>query len=177
MDLNSTQDIIHAFSKAQELYKAFGTGEESTNTNDQFNQMFQMMELMSNLNQSKSVPTDETANEQKTSYNPQYYDELIHTPTMRSIQSAIPYLKPEYQRNIVIFMKILELKKMLEIYSNRLVTLQSQDIGDWRKNMLLAIRPHMNEDKQQKVDLLIKLIDVRQFMDIINSNSQNQMKN
>lgn len=159
MESESTQDMFQAFAKAREIFEAMGLNDENAGTKEKISQMLQMMELMKNLSKTTEKTTEKTY---------KYYDEPIHTPAMRSIKSAIPYLEPEYQRSMGIFMKFIELKKLLEAYSSKMISMQSGEPGDWRKNMLLAVRPHMEEDKKEKIDMLVKMIDMKEMLDLMN---------
>jgi len=42
------------------------------------------------------------------------FDDRLHTPEMKILRSALPHLAPEYQRNVTVLLKMLELKVVME---------------------------------------------------------------
>lgn len=164
MDFGSTQDMLQAFAAVSEIMNDANTGES---TNDQNLNMLKMWSMMQKINEMKETKESKPRESQEQTPQIQYYDDPIHTPAMRSIKSAVVYLEPEYQKQMGIFIKLLELKKLLEAYSEKMITMQTKDEGNWRKNMLLSIRPHMDKEKQAQIDLLITFIDLKEIMGVL----------
>lgn len=88
----------------------------------------------------------------------------IHMPALDSIKAAIPYLDGRYRRYMGIFVKLIEIQRMMELYSQAAAAMCSDknETGNWRRNMLEAIKPHMDENKADLIDFLMKLIEMKE---------------
>ncbi len=177
MDGNNGFDIL----KMAELISSMKSSGDGTNAGESTQKsafdigtIIQLMELMKSQSNSEPNPgfskdsssninerTIDTENEEKKPP-PKYYDDQINTPGLLSIKAAIPYLDFEYQRKIGVLIKLLELKKLLEMYSQTAIQISSTK--DYKRGMLTAIRPHMTEDKRNKIDILLKLIDIDEIV-------------
>jgi len=173
MESEPTQDMFQAFIKAREVYETIGG--EGFNGADEIEGMLRKLQTLEKFRSADKNPErdseqnpdkNEGQNGEKT-YG--YYDDPLHTPALRSIKAAIPYLEPEYQQIMGILVKLIELKKLLDAYAGKLFFTQNKHPGDWRKNMLLAVRPHMEKDKREKIDFLLKAIDMKEMMDIMSA--------
>ena len=49
------------------------------------------------------------------------------------------------------------------MYQNMAVSIQSNG-GDWKKEMLMSIKPKVKKDNQNKIDMLIKIIEIKKIM-------------
>ncbi len=113
-----------------------------------------------------------------------YFDDPIHTDELLGIKAAIPYLSLESQRTIGVMVKLFELKSVIEMYGNvRNETLEQGKFeneitamsfkkrdGNYKKEMLNAIRPHMPKEKQAQIELIMKLLDIKELLKKINTN-------
>ena len=89
---------------------------------------------------------------------------LTDTPELRGIKAALPYLDERYQRNISIFIKLVEMQRLLEAYGRRVIDMHARQDPDWRRGMLKAIRPHMPEEKQKQIDTLLNALSMQELM-------------
>lgn len=99
------------------------------------------------------------------------FDESIHTPQMKVVKAAIPYMEPSQQKILGIFIKSLELKKVIDSYKNNENPLSSTDLSTtphWKVDMLNSIRPHCTEEKQCIVDMMARIMDIGELMKRMN---------
>ena len=97
-----------------------------------------------------------------------YFDDPIHTNSIKNLKAMIPYVDAQYQKNLAIFIKLIELQKVVEMYDSQEVSILSVGEGDgtdWRRGMLAAVRNHSSEDKQQMIDMIMSLMDIKEVMD------------
>lgn len=191
------QDMFKMFEQAMAMSKLFQSKEDASGeqvgektegdhgNTDPFKRAMDMMQFFNMMNQ--TGPKTDTPASQKTpgtsaddakprhsrakpSPTTAYFDDSIHTPALKSIKSAIPYLEYKYQKNLGIWVKLVELQKLMEMYSHQAVSMQGTEQGrDWRRGMLQAIRPHMEEEKQYQIDMLLKCLDMRDIMSMMHS--------
>jgi len=133
-------------------------------------QLIETAKLFSNLmgNNTALNPPQVTSDPPKI-YSPStiLFDETVHTPQMKVIKAAIPYMKVDHQRILGVFIKFLELKKVIDIYRNDSPPLASTSFltnPNWKIDMLASIRPHCTEEKQYMVDMMTKVIDIGELM-------------
>lgn len=100
------------------------------------------------------------------------FDETIHTPRLKVIKTAIPYLEPNYQRILGVFVKAVEFKKVIDIYKNPenpLSNMALKSKAHWKTEMLNSFKPHCSEENQYILDMMIKVMDIGELMKKINS--------
>jgi hypothetical protein len=158
METGPTQDAFQAFEQAMQLFEVFAPDTGKSDTADKMRQYLQMMELMKNM-----ADTREEADE--TDF--EYHSDILHNPAMRGIKLAVSNLGPEYRRSMKTVIGLIELRKLLEEYTLKLVFMHKNKPGDWRKNTLVSIRPFMEKEKQEKIDILINAIDLKETMALL----------
>ena len=104
-----------------------------------------------------------------------FYDDPIQSEGLKMMKAAIPFLNPAYQKQMGLLAKALELKKLLEYYQQQALVIQSKQEDNWQRGMLLAVRPHMSNDKKHKIDLLVHALDMQEI--IIKMNEVNNHDN
>lgn len=67
------------------------------------------------------------------------------------------------KENISSILKLMELKDLFDMYQNMSVSVQANG-GDWKKEMLMSIKPKVKKNNQNKIDMLIKLIEIKKIM-------------
>ncbi len=125
-----------------------------------FEKIMQMMEL---FNLFKTEEPTQNKSENLNHESKDFFDSQIHSPSIMTIKAAIPFLDYHQQRNIGIMIKVIEIQKLIEIYSSQMVT-QNKRNGEWRREMLQSIRPHIDENKRYMLDVLIKYMDIKAIM-------------
>ncbi len=189
---DNNQDIFKMFEQAMAMSNLLNSNSsnQTQNNNDNMQKMKQLMEMMQffntqtpnennktpqqkNTHQPKNEHNTENIkdsqkhqkpNEMNTQIRPIFYDEEILTPELKSIKAAIPYLDIRYQKTIGVLIKFIEIQKLMENYGYRMLNINTENNKNWRKDMLLAIRVHMTEDKKNMIDMLIKFLDMKDIM-------------
>jgi len=94
-----------------------------------------------------------------------FYDDPIQTPALKAIKAAIPYVEHPYQKPLGLYVKMIEIQKLMEMYSQTAIHMQSAATGgDWRRGMLNAIRPHMPGEKQTQIDFLLTALTLQDIL-------------
>lgn len=176
--------------QAKTLSKLFNDNDDNNNQNEkkedsgeQFEKMIKMAQMMQVISEiGDNNETDKKDNEKPykekvvVSENPkkeekyyvQPFDNDLQTPAIRTIKAAIPHLEYKYQKNMGILVKVIELDNLLKKYKNMTVEVQSNVNADWRKGMLLSIKPQLDYKKQQMIEMLIKFMDLKDIMENLN---------
>lgn len=97
-------------------------------------------------------------------------DILSPTREISVINAAIPFLDKEYQKNLFIAVKFLEMKKLSSMDT---ISIQSQSSvegkrSDRRGAMLKAMRPYLSKDERKEVDQLMKFMKLKNMMSVMN---------
>lgn len=181
MEKNGEIDMLKVLEQAMALSKTFqNDNKESTQQKTDDNNMegmLKMAEMFSLIN--KVTSKQETHKKQKEDTKNTLYTEMfneetyfetdINTPAIKTIKSALPYLDYKYQKNIGVAIKLIEIQRILDKYSTVAVNMNITKNKNWRKNMILAIRPHMEEEKKQMIDTIIKFMDIKEIVERIKS--------
>ena len=85
-------------------------------------------------------------------------DKSLYTRQINAFNAAIPFLDREYQKNVFIIVKLLELKRFME--ERPTVAMQSREKGGNFFNtgaMAEAVRKNLNEEEKRSFDMLYKI--------------------
>ena len=78
--------------------------------------------------------------------------------------SAIPFLDMEFQKNIFVIARFMELKRVME--GSQLETRERQeDPVNRRHNMLRAIQPFLATEDKRQLDTMLKFMEMRSIME------------
>jgi|GEM_PF-1835644 len=175
-------DMMKIMAEAMQLSKVLnGDGEDNKATNgtedtSDMESMLKMMEIASLLSNTISKRSSLELSNQTTEISKNfsgeeftrhvsYFEEDINTPAIKTIKSALPYLDYKYQRNIGVAVKLIEIQRILDKYSSAVMNMEITKNENWRRDMILAIRPHMEEEKRQMIDMLINFMDIKAILD------------
>ena len=163
-DAADNQDIIKKALEAVKLFQAFNQNGQTSDNDPAYDNTSVHNEYTDN-----TVFTEETPEEGKEKEDfSRVYDETFSTPVIKAIKSAVRYIDPQYQKTLGIWIKFLEMQNMLQIYAKR-----AQDgyirpeYADWRRGLLLAVRPFVSPEKQCTIDFLIKIIELKEIMSMM----------
>ena len=96
------------------------------------------------------------------------YDETFSTPQIKAIKSAVRFIDSRYHKTLGIWIKFLEMQNMLQIYEKRAESGNNlPEPPDWRRGLLLSVRPHVSHEKQYLIDFLIKVIELKDIASVI----------
>lgn len=166
-------DMLKMMEQAMALKSMMGFGEkeeDNTTTKNNFMDIAQMMQMFSKNNEDNGDDENnkikEISNEREV-----FFDDVIYTSEIKTLKAAIPYLKYEQQKNMAMFIKVIELKKLKEMYDNNDVNIMiKKENGEGGINMLSAVRKHMPPDKQQFIDIYIKFLEINKMIKKTNQN-------
>ncbi|MCL2592471.1 MAG: hypothetical protein FWD82_03805 [Defluviitaleaceae bacterium] len=102
----------------------------------------------------------------ETNKNEKYFDERLISPEIKAIKVAIPYLSDRHQKVLAPLIKVIEAKSIIQKYSvPNYEAFENKSHSP--KDMLIAIKPHVDENKQQIIDMFIKIINTKETIDLI----------
>ncbi|NLK37077.1 MAG: hypothetical protein GX299_03220 [Epulopiscium sp.] len=85
----------------------------------------------------------------------------------RILQAAIPFLDQEYQRNLYIVVRLLEMKRVLGQESVMLES-RSRKVDDShirQRKLLNAVRPYLSGEEKARVDWMVKIMDMKTILE------------
>lgn len=166
-------DMLKIFEQAAAMSKMMNPDSESAKAQgewlEKMTAMIEVVKLMKAMQPPQALskvraPFEVKAPRQEQP-DPDFYDAPIHTPALRTIKAAIPHLDYRYQKNLGVMVKLIEIQRLLEMYNERIVASECQGGNNWRRDMLQAIHPHVPEEKQNMLELLIKMIDIKEILE------------
>ena len=133
--------------------------EENLEQMEQMIKMIQMMKMMQEDSHYDEEPQNASS----------FLNDKIETTEIKMMQSALPFLRHEHQRSFALFVKMMEIRNLLHYYHTQDIhTNAFESREDWQRGMLLAMRPHLSEDKQSNLDMILKFIQMRNIMNMMN---------
>ena len=179
------QDILERTLKAINIFQSLNKNEktsdnvsayDSTSAVENFssntvggNDFGEYMESEPEENIAEDEGASDRAEEQKdpdTDFS-RMYDETFSTPQIKAIKSAIQFVDPKHHKVLGLWVKFLEMQNMAHIYEERAEPGYGQQAADWRRGMLLSVRPHVSTEKKYFLDLLIKIIELKEIMSVM----------
>lgn len=179
-------DIADMLEKARSISEAIN--ESSDNVNDENNKsaestennnvkniddfgqamrLMKLMKIMGEINKTNDKASDEKENihvcdEKKEVVSD--FEQDLQTPAIRTIKAAIPYLDFEYQRNIGIMVKIIELDNLIKRYQNTAIAMDTGRKEGWQKEMLLSMKSELDKKNQYYIDMLVRFMDIKDII-------------
>ena len=102
-------------------------------------------------------------------------DRAINNDFLTISKSLVPYLPPENQKSLAIFIKTFELMHTIDLFSRddfvRSMS-RSHETG-WEKDFLRDVRQNLSGDRGYFIDALLKLTEVRDLIDTHSNTSDN----
>jgi len=83
---------------------------------------------------------------------------------LAALSAAIPHINFEYQKKLAIIVKMLEIKEICRYYD------MAEGIGNveqnphWKQNLINAVLPHLNENKQKNLKTMVQMMEVQDMM-------------
>ena len=81
------------------------------------------------------------------------------------ISAAIPFLDREYQRDLYIVVRLMEMRRMLSGGLLEVREKQEQPTAYRRRQMLGAMRPYLLQNERSQLDTLVKVLELREIME------------
>lgn len=138
--------------------------EDNSFNPEQISKMMNMIKMVQMLNnENKPKEENQPTNESDTVI--ENLDKNINNVNdgVKTIEKAIPYIDPKYQKNLEIMVKIMELQKVINSFSA--ITIQSKNPEEKSRKMLMAIKPELDNKKQKMLDLFVKVMEIKTIME------------
>ncbi len=86
------------------------------------------------------------------------------TKNERMLFAAIPFLDQEYQKDLYVIVRLMQMRRVLESGVLEARSRSGQSAFQRRRNMLAAIRPCLSEEEGRSLELVLKVMEVRQIL-------------
>ena len=81
------------------------------------------------------------------------------------ISAAIPFLDWEYQKNLYVIVRLMEMRRVLSGDLLEIRGKQGEEPHLRRRKMLHAVRPYLAEGEKQQLDTIMKMMDMRAILE------------
>ena len=84
------------------------------------------------------------------------------------IYASIPFLDREYQKYLYVIVRLLEMRRVLQEDWGETLEARSRtkdNVKVRRRNLLQAMRPYLTKEEKQKIDIVVKAIDMKNIME------------
>lgn len=85
------------------------------------------------------------------------------------LSAAIPFLDMDFQKNIFVVVRLMELRRVMDgnqLEGSQLEAREKQEDPVFRRhNMLRAIRPFLQVEQKQQIDSMLKIMEIREILD------------
>lgn len=81
------------------------------------------------------------------------------------ITAAIPFLDQEYQRDLYIIVRLMEMRRVFSGGILEARSRQEEPSSMRRRKMLRAVRPYLPAEDRKQLDMLIKVIDMKEILE------------
>ena len=170
-DAEDNNDIMEKAIQAVKIFQSLNQSEQTSDNAHAYDSTPAQNEFTENIVTGDIVEeTDqyiEDIDDAETDFS-RIYDETFSNPQIKAIKSAVRFIDSRYHKAIGIWIKFLEMQNMLQIYAKRAESGSSpNDPVDWRRGLLLSVRPHASHEKQYVIDFLIKVIELKDIMSVM----------
>ena len=140
--------------------------EDNSFNPEQISRMMNMIKMVQMLNNENKSNEDDikTVNDKNDTVVEELNENINQVNDgVKTIEKAIPYIDPKYQKNLEIMVKIMELQKVINSLST--ITIQSKNPDEKSRKMLMAIKPELDNKKQKMLDLFVKVMEIKTIME------------
>lgn len=93
---------------------------------------------------------------------------FARTKEENMIYASIPFLDREYQKYLYVIVILLEMKRVLQGEWGETLEARSKqkdDVKIRKRNLLQALRPYLTSEEKQKIDFVVKAMDMKNIME------------
>lgn len=131
---------------------------------EQIGKVMNMIKLFQTINSDNKQENETEAPEDNNSVSISIEENKTNiNDGLKTIEKAIPYLEPKYQKNMEIMVRVMELQKIINSFT--VVSAASVNTEENGKKMLMAIKPELDDKKQKMLDLFVKVIEMKNIME------------
>lgn len=154
-------EIFELIKKAKTLSSIFE--EKSNNKGD--NQLstesiVKMLKLINNIKEVSEKKDNIKSDNEIVKFN-------LDNSNIRSIKAVLPYIDTEYKNKMDIFINFMEINNLISKYRYTYNNLDIEQKPELKKNVLLYIKPQLDEKNKPMIDIFVKAIEINK---ILNSN-------
>lgn len=93
---------------------------------------------------------------------------FARTKEENMIYASIPFLDREYQKYLYVIVILLEMKRVLQGEWGETLEARSKqkdNVKIRKRNLLQALRPYLTSEEKQKIDFVVKAMDMKNIME------------
>ena|GEM_PF-1590531 len=84
---------------------------------------------------------------------------------LAALSAAIPHIGLQYQKKLAVMVKMMEIKEICRYYDTMEVnTNKPSQNPAWRQNLISAVLPHLNENKQNSLKSMVQVMEMQDAM-------------
>lgn len=135
---------------------------------NQIEKILSVVKLMNNMNSINNKSDNDEVTESKNLPSNEVVEKMDGGTALKRIKEAIPFLDMPYQRNIGLMIKIMEIDKLVNNF--RAMSVSGENNNRLKRQMLMAIRPELDNRKQKMVDVFVRVMEIGDIMEGLNNN-------
>jgi hypothetical protein len=136
---------------------------EDKNQGMDIEQMLQTAKLLGDMLKSTEEKKEDTT--AGTGYIPLAFDEQIQSGDMKVIKAVIPFMPLSQQKIIGVAIKLMEIKNILDKTEEpSAACAENMDKDTWHKEVLIAVKPYCNEQKQNMLNAMIRMLEMKRIL-------------
>ena len=90
---------------------------------------------------------------------------------LSALSAAIPHVNIEYRKNLAVMVKMMEIKEICRYYDGLENKGKLPQNPAWRQNLINAVLPHLNENKQKSLQSMVQIMEMQDAMLILDNNT------
>ena len=134
---------------------------------NQIEKILSVVKLMNNMNSINNKSDNDEVTESKNLPSNEVVEKMDGGTALKRIKEAIPFLDMPYQRNIGLMIKIMEIDKLVNNF--RVMSVSGENNNRLKRQMLMAIRPELDNRKQKMVDVFVRVMEIGDIMEGLKS--------
>jgi len=83
---------------------------------------------------------------------------------LAALSAAIPHINFEHQKKLAIMVKMMEIKEICKFYDAAENAGNMIQNPQWRQNLINAVLPHLNEDRQKSLKTMVQVMEMQDVM-------------
>ena len=168
-DASDNQDVIEKAMQAVKLFQSLNQGGQTSDNDSAYDNTSVHNKFSDNPQFTQEAQQeDDTRPEEPFTDFSRLYDDAFSTSSIKALKSAIRFIDPRYHKPLGIWIKYLEMQNMMEVYAKRAAGGSVRpEYTDWRRGLLMAVRPYACLEKQYTIDFLIKVIELKEIMSMM----------
>ncbi len=129
----------------------------------QLEKILSVVKLMNNMNNTVNTPVSGEASEKLQLPSSETVEKMDGNTALKKIKDAIPFLDMPYQKNLGLVVKIMEIDKLVNNF--KAMSVSGENNSRLKKQMLMAIRPELDNRKQKMVDVFVRVMEITDIVE------------